>query len=218
VNRDRNRTLKVLLNGGPTRAYLDDVRYLSNFSSGGLAFEIARALKAKRIDVAAVIGPTSLDFSPLKLRRLKNVETIEQMRAEMLSLCKSFRPDVVIFSAAVLDFIPKQKKSGKVSSRGTWTIELKPSPKIIDEVARKFPRAKRIGFKLQWEKKNPQKFGAKLLEEKGLHGLVLNYLPEIKKGSHPALLFTPGKKPFPAKTKREIARWISDLAEELSKL
>jgi len=211
VNRDRNRTLKVLLNGGPTRAYLDDVRYLSNFSSGGLAYEIASALKAGKIDVAAVVGPTAYDFSRLKLRRLKNVETIEQMRAEMLSLCKSFRPDVVIFAAAVLDFVPKQKKTGKVSSKGTWTLELKPSPKIIDEVARKFPRAKRIGFKLQWEKKSPEKLGQKLLEEKGLHGLVLNYLPDIKKGSHPALLFTTGQKPVKAKTKKEIARWIAVL-------
>jgi len=214
VVRERKNTVRVLLNGGPTRAFLDEVRFLSNISSGQLAFEIARALIGKKIEVAAVMGPTALDFSQLRLSKLANVETIEEMRERMLALCKTFKPDFIVFSAAVLDFVPEKKQFGKVSSKGGWTLRLKPSPKIVDEVARRYPSAKRIGFKLEWKKRSlasAKRYGAKLLKEKNLHALCLNYLSEIREGGHPALLFTRDEAPVVAKSKKEIARWIASV-------
>lgn len=214
VHRDRKNTVRVLLNGGPTRAFLDEVRFLSNISSGALAYEIAKALKARKCEVAAVIGPTALDFSRLGLQRFESVETIEEMRKGMLKACKAFRPDFIVFSAAVLDFVPDEKRKGKVSSKGGWTLHLKPSPKIVDEIAQSFPSAKRIGFKLEWKKQSvasAKRFGTRLLEEKNLHGLCLNYLSEIGGGKHPALLFTPGKPPVAATSKKAIARWVASV-------
>lgn len=135
------------------------------------------------------------------------------MRRETHNLCRTFKPDFVVFSAAVLDFIPVRVEKGKVSSKTkAWTIRLKPSPKIIDEIGRKFPAVRRVGFKLQWdEKERAAKFGEKVLREKKLDGLVLNYLARVKNDRHPALLFAVGKRPKKARTKKEIAAWIADL-------
>ncbi len=207
---DPKRKVRVLLSGGPTRAYLDDVRFLSNYSSGRLAYEIIRALGRGNAEVAAVLGPTCLDFSKVKLRKLRNVETMEEMRKEMLSCCRTFRPDVVVFAAAVLDFQPVKRK-GKVSSRGSWTLKLHPTPKIVDEVARRFPRIERIGFKLEWERKSlaqARRLGEKLMKQKKYKGLCLNYLSDIRSEKHSALLFS-SEKMKSVDTKRAIAHWVS---------
>ena len=201
----------VLVTGGPTRAYLDDVRYISNYSTGELAYEICSALKRARIPVVAVIGPTSLPFEKLRLKHLARVESLDQMRSEVLNACRKYRPSHGVFSAAVLDFVPAKTAKGKVSSKKRdWVLRLKPAPKIIDEVARKFPRLERIGFKLEWGAVSST-YGRKILAEKAYHALVLNSLSKIKNGRHPALLVDKDGRTRSAKTKKEIAAWIRTL-------
>ncbi|MEZ4751393.1 MAG: phosphopantothenoylcysteine decarboxylase [Bdellovibrionota bacterium] len=201
---------RVLITGGPTRAYLDRVRFLSNVSSGELAFRLCTRLRAHRARVAAVVGPNCFDFKRLKLAHYAPVETTEEMAAAVYKLCRQFKPDYAVFSAAVLDFVPAERLEGKVTSKGDWTVRLKPSAKIIDEVAARFPKIKRIGFKLEWEPhEDKAEWGAKLLEEKGLDVLCLNYLSQISKKSHPAYLFSNGNKMARAKTKKEIADWLT---------
>jgi phosphopantothenoylcysteine synthetase/decarboxylase len=202
--------MKVLVTGGPTRAYIDQVRYLSNHSTGELAYHLCTDLGKANAKVAAVIGPTAFPFSKLKLARYRAVETNLEMYDEVIAACRSFRPQVAIFSAAVLDFAPKRIQSGKVSSNKTrWTIDLVPAPKIIDEVGRQFPTIRRIGFKLQWDVlagKKLERFAMTYLEKKRLDGLVLNFLPQIHGGKHPAYIFTPDGKMTRAQTKAEISR------------
>ncbi|MCB0403458.1 MAG: hypothetical protein KDD51_01635 [Bdellovibrionales bacterium] len=201
---------RVLITGGPTRAYLDRVRFLSNVSSGELAFRLCTRLRQHRARVAAVVGPNCFEFRRLKLTHYVPVETTEEMAAAVYKLCRQFKPDYVVFSAAVLDFVPAECLEGKVTSKGDWTVRLKPSPKIIDEVAARFPTIKRIGFKLEWEPQaDKMDWGAKLLSEKGLDVLCLNYLSQINKKAHPALLFSRKQKPARAKTKKEIADWLT---------
>lgn len=201
---------RVLVTGGPTRAYLDRVRFLSNVSSGELAFRICTRLRQHRAKVAAVMGPNAFDFRRLKLAHHVPVESTEEMSAAVYRLCRQFKPDYVIFSAAVLDFIPEEKLEGKVSSKNRWTVTLKPTPKIIDEVAKRFPKIKRVGFKLEWEPEGDKlELGTRLLEQKNLDVLCLNYLSQIQEKKHPAILFSKDKKPTRARTKLEIANWIT---------
>ncbi|MCB0419117.1 MAG: hypothetical protein H6617_08475 [Bdellovibrionaceae bacterium] len=201
---------RVLVTGGPTRAYLDRVRFLSNVSSGELAFRLCTRLRQHRARVAAVIGPNCFDFRRLKLTHYAAVETTEEMADAVYKLCRQFKPDYAVFSAAVLDFVPEERLEGKNTSKGDWTVRLKPSAKIIDEVASRFPKIKRIGFKLEWDPKaDKMEWGAKLLEEKGLDVLCLNYLSQINRKNHPAYLFSKDKKTVRAKTKKEIADWLT---------
>jgi phosphopantothenoylcysteine synthetase/decarboxylase len=208
----QSRRIKVLITGGPTRAFLDEVRYLSNLSTGGLAFALCEKL-SKSFDVALVIGPTGFEFGKLDLKRRVRVETNQEMRAAVLALCRSFRPDVAIFSAAVLDFEPVLRRKGKVSSKEKhWTVELRPAPKIIDEVSQRFPEIRQIGFKLETKKRQGlalRRFAAQTIQQKKLEGLCVNFLSEVGATSHHAYLFTKAGELTRAKTKQEIASWIA---------
>lgn len=210
TRRQRN---SVLVTGGPTRAYLDDVRFLSNYSTGELAYEICKHLKKAGFEVHAVLGPSHFPFESLRLGTCRRVETIHEMRAEVMRLCHRKKPTAAIFSAAVLDFIPARTAKGKVSSRSSWTVRLVPAPKIIDEVGNKFPKIRRVGFKLEaraTSRPAREKLGRALLKKKNLDAICVNYLSEIRGRRHPALLFRrETDRATLASSKIAIARWIS---------
>ena len=208
----RKAPLRVLITGGPTRAYLDRVRFLTNFSSGALAYELCKTLARRRIEVALVSGPTAQPFDRIRLARWEPVETTDEMRSSVMRLCREFRPDVAVFSAAVLDFAPVKARAGKVSSRTGWTIRLRPTPKIIDEVGRKYPAVRRVGFKLEWKKSSEaaaRRDAKQILTSKGLDALCLNYLSELTGSTHPAILMDNAGNWQAARSKPEIARWIA---------
>lgn len=197
---------RVLVTGGPTRAYLDRVRYLTNFSTGALAFAISQALCRSGFRVAVVAGPTTQPFEKLPLAKYVRVETTEQMRGSVLRLCKSFRPFAGVFAAAVLDFAPEKIEKTKVSSKKSWTVRFRATPKIIDEVHQKYPLLRRIGFKLEWRgPSRPDSFAIRTMQEKQLDGLCLNFLSQIRGKAHPALLYFNDGTNRRAKSKREIA-------------
>ena len=205
--------IRVLVTGGPTRAYLDQVRFLTNVSSGILAYELCRQLCRRGVEVVLVCGPTTQPFKKLKLAEWIPVDTTEEMQRAVMSLCRSFRPHFAVFSAAVLDFVPDKRRAGKVSSqKKKWQITLRPTPKIIDEVRDRFPNIRRIGFKLE-ARRGSDRESARLIQHsfkvKKLDALCLNFLSEIKEGKHPAQLITKEGETYSAGSKREIARWIT---------
>lgn len=209
----------MLITAGPTRAYLDRVRFLSNVSTGELGFLLCEQLVAAGCEVALVAGPSSFDFESLGLKHLCRVETNDEMEKATLKLCQSFVPDAAVFSAAVLDFAPAKVLDSKVKSKSNWVIKLKPTRKIIDQVGKKFPRVRRIGFKLEWkaatssagerDEKRVLSLGLKLIDQKKLEMLVLNFLSEIKGTSHPAVLFARDGSIQMANSKKEIAQAIT---------
>jgi len=217
----KNGLLRVVITAGPTRAYLDRVRYLTNYSTGELGFLLAEELTKKNIEVVAIVGPNAQPFSKLPLKNLIEVETAQEMSEATLSQCFSFEPQVAIFAAAVLDFVPQKTEKGKVSSKKEkWVLELVPTPKIIDEVGQKFPQIKRVGFKLEWDVLMGTRLknrGNQLLREKDLTALCLNFLPQISKKAHPLWLFSkigPEKKFL---SKREAARGITQFIQQVAR-
>lgn len=215
---NKERSIRVLLTAGPTRAYLDEVRYLTNYSTGELGFNLCRTLKKNGIEVAAVVGPTNQPFSKLKLKQLVEVETANQMFDAILKLCQTFRPDFAIFSAAVLDFEPQKKEPKKVSSsRDRWVVEFVPTRKIIDQVGISYPSIKRIGFKLEWDLKKGKdlsNFAQKLLDKKNYHAVCINFLSQIRRRNHPMWILTRDGKIKKVNTKQQIAREITNLVKQ----
>ena len=115
---------KVLVTAGPTKEYIDPVRYISNESSGKQGYEIAKKLLDAGFDTTLVTGPTNINY-PKELKVIK-VITAE----EMLQACQKLLPvNIAICAAAVVDFFPEYKKE-KIKKNNITNHDLKLSENI----------------------------------------------------------------------------------------
>jgi phosphopantothenoylcysteine decarboxylase/phosphopantothenate--cysteine ligase len=105
---------KILLTAGPTRAYIDDVRYLTNASSGRMAKALAEAALARGHQVTIVSGPVQIAY-PRKARVIPVVTTADMLAAALAELP---RCDGVIAAAAPCDFEPVRRTAGKIARTG----------------------------------------------------------------------------------------------------
>src|SRR3989338_210694 len=204
----------ALVTAGPTRAYLDGVRYLTNHSTGALGFHICIELLRRNFAVVAVVGPSALKFESLELIQLVRVETHREMLAAVKGVSRAHTPDVGVFCAAVLDFEPKALQKGKVSSGvKSWKLELVPTPKIVREFARLYPTTARIEFKLESKhsKRSLKALGKRLIEEHGCLAVCVNYLESISKKRHHAVILANDGKVYFRDSKAQIARTIARL-------
>lgn len=122
----------ILLTAGPTRAYLDDVRFLTNASSGRMAAALAEAALAAGHDVVIVSGPVQLAY-PAGARVVPVVTTGEMLDAAIAELSTV---DGVIATAAPCDFEPVRRRVGKIPRQGDGLVlELTPTPDVIATLA-----------------------------------------------------------------------------------
>src|SRR6266496_1638835 len=121
----------LLITAGPTREKIDPVRYLTNRSSGRMGYAIAEGALRRGARVLLVSGPTAI--MPPGAAELTQVETAEEMRAEVLKLLPE--STVVIKTAAVADFRPKAAAGQKIRRKGPMTLELEPTADILAELA-----------------------------------------------------------------------------------
>lgn len=134
----------VLITSGPTQEPIDDVRYISNRSSGKMGAAMARAALLMGAKVTVVSGPTSVPL-PSSVEVIR-VETAEQM----LSEAKKHAPksDLIVGVAAVADYHVANPIRGKMRrSSEPLNLELIPNPDVIAELAKLAPPGARIvGF------------------------------------------------------------------------
>ena len=105
----KKKKITALVTTGPTREYLDPVRYISNESSGKQGYEVALALSKLGIKTTLVAGPSKINFS-------KEVITKNVMSgSEMMNEVKNSLPvDIAVCAAAVSDFKPLKKNKRKI--------------------------------------------------------------------------------------------------------
>lgn len=128
---------KILLTAGPTRAYIDEVRYLTNASSGRMALALAQAALARGHQVTIVSGPVAVRY-PRAARVIPVLTT-----AEMLAACLAELPrvDGVIGAAAPCDFEPVRPVRGKIPrSASGLALELKATTDVIATLAARVKR------------------------------------------------------------------------------
>ena len=101
---------KVLVSAGPTIAPIDPVRYITNRSNGKMGYAIAKEARDRGAEVILVSGPTNLE--PPKNVKIINIKTNEEMKKEILQNFKW--ADIVIKSAAVADYKPKEYSKEKI--------------------------------------------------------------------------------------------------------
>lgn len=153
--------MRLLVTCGPTYEPLDQVRRLTNFSTGKLGAELANHLAAKGHEVTLLQGYYSTYRNVSKAVTLVDFTTTANLLLRLREL--SPNPfDALFHAAAVSDFQFGQVfarsddgalqplQSGKFSTRqGTLLAELLPTPKIISELQSLFPAAKIFGWKYE---------------------------------------------------------------------
>tara|TARA_Y200000002_G_scaffold75339_1_gene59096 strand:+ start:849 stop:2075 length:1227 start_codon:yes stop_codon:yes gene_type:complete len=105
----KKRNLKALVTAGPTREYIDPIRYISNESSGKQGYEIAVALSKLGIKTTLITGPSKL-VSPKDIK-VKKIISADEMLNEVK---KTLPVDLAVCTAAVADFRPVEKSKNKI--------------------------------------------------------------------------------------------------------
>ncbi len=126
---------KILVTSGPTRAYIDSVRFITNRSSGRMGFSIAEAAQRLGAEVVLVTGPVDPRFSRLEGATVIEVETGEEMLEACLGHLDSAHG--VFATAAVADFQPKERAAGKIRREGSLTMEFDASVDVLAELGRR---------------------------------------------------------------------------------
>jgi phosphopantothenoylcysteine decarboxylase / phosphopantothenate---cysteine ligase len=188
---------KVVLSGGGTIEKIDDVRYLSNFSSGKMASSLARALYYKGADVCLVStrGHENLpkDIHIIKVESSNEmyeylVDSIRVAKKGVLTkptLMDSSSPTLILkkpylfMVAAISDYLPSFPQEGKLKKEliGTqWNLELKQNMDILKSLDKEGIIS--IGFKAEMDETTAQDNAISMLEKKNLDAVCLNILNE----------------------------------------
>ena len=105
----KGRNFKALVTAGPTREYIDPIRYVSNESSGKQGYEIAVALNKLGIKTTLITGPSKLPSH--KDIKVKKIISADEMFSEVK---KNLPVDLAVCTAAVTDFKPAEKSKNKI--------------------------------------------------------------------------------------------------------
>lgn len=186
----------LLITSGPTRCYLDAIRYISNSSTGQLGSKIAIEALASGANVTMICGMGSVIPEPDSLENrvdsrlsLINIETNDDLRETIENRLQDANFHAIIHAMAVLDYAPEKMVNGKTPSvNSEWTIKLTRTSKVIKLIKKRWPDAFLVGFKLEVNKAEMELIEkARLfLSENRADIIVANDLKEIKKNQHKA--------------------------------
>jgi phosphopantothenoylcysteine decarboxylase/phosphopantothenate--cysteine ligase len=158
----------VLITAGPTREKIDPVRYLTNRSSGRMGYALAEAALRRGAHVLLVSGPTNL--MPPDGAEFTRVESAEEMRDAVIKQLP--RATIVVKTAAVSDYRPKQVAPQKIKRVGPMSLELEPTADILGEIGGKKTNQIVVGFAAETE--DVLENGRKKLTKKSLDAIVVN--------------------------------------------
>ena len=160
--------MKVVVTAGPTYEPLDEVRRLTNFSTGKLGSELANFLTDRGHEVVLLVGYYASHRGDLHARSVETFTTTADLRARLEALSAS-GIGAVFHAAAVSDFtfggVWERGETGelirraerKISTRkGPMLAELKPAPKIISELRGWYPQAQLVGWKYELDGDRPR--------------------------------------------------------------
>ena len=197
---------KILVTAGSTKAYIDAVRYISNYSSGRLGSEIASECLRRGAEVWFLHGEGTLtpnllaerketQLSPEHLARLHLVpiESVSHLAQTLKSQLIKTRNDGVVHAMAVLDYIPdpaKVSSKKEKSDKKRWVIELIPTPKIIDLIKETSPSTRLVGFKLEvgLSRQDLLDSAIQLMQRSGADLVVANDMTDVQSDHYKAIL------------------------------
>ena len=196
----------IVITAGPTREFIDPMRYLSNRSSGKMAYALAQVAVDLGADVKLVSGV--VDIAPPQNAKLTKVNTASQMLDETLGLIKN--ADWMIACAAVADYRPKTISTTKIKkSDDAINLELIANPDIVKTVANHTNRPNLVvGFAAETDNINEN---AKIkLKAKNLDIIIANDIAEsvASEENKVNIIWQDGNKKLAKSHKNNIARQI----------
>lgn len=136
--------MRFVVTAGPTREFIDPVRFLSNPSTGRMGFAVARAARAAGHEVTLIAGPVSLKTPP-GVRRVDVVSARDMLKAVRTVIA---RADVLVMTAAVADWRPARRAARKLKkSEMSGTLHLVRNPDILKTINRSCGRAALVAAK-----------------------------------------------------------------------
>jgi len=123
----------ILILSGATAEPIDEIRIITNRSSGVMGYWIAKRAFLRGANVDMIYGLGKVD--PSFYATVYRVETVDEMLAKAMDLLQSKKYDVVISVAAISDYKPKKREKGKIPSKlEHLTLELEPTQKVIEKI------------------------------------------------------------------------------------
>ena len=166
---NKNKKLKALVTAGPTKEYIDPIRFITNKSSGKQGYELAKSLSRNGYQTTLISGPTNLKIHD-EIKLIK-VETTEQMFKETQ---KNLPVDVAIFSAAVADFKVVKKYDVKIKKRDELNIKLEKNVDILSYVSNHNSKRPKLVIGFAAETNNLEDNAIEKLKNKNCDMIIAN--------------------------------------------
>lgn len=212
-----SRISKVIITAGACYEMIDDVRAITNLSSGKMGLALAFAYYLRGFDVTLISSAQNLPKSMENLEFLSFKSSADLL--EILKNKKLAKDDLLVMAAAISDYIPSQKAKGKIKKSGAnLNLELKENIDILSSL--KELKCKKIGFKMEMDEQSALSSAKNMLENKALDAVCLNVLKAqnyFGSEQNEVLFITKNsQKMLKMASKHEIAAQIAGLSENLS--
>lgn len=216
---------KVLVTAGATMEHIDPVRVITNKSSGKMGVAVAKEALSRGAEVTLIYGLGTA--VPPRNAKVISVETTEQMFEAVVSELKSKKFDVMIATAAAADWMVKKPFNRKVSTHAKTklTVELKPTPKIINEVKKVSGDTFLVPFKAEYNRSDEELIDSAYERMKEAHADLIAVNDVARQGvgfrtdTNEVFIVDPNRKVVhvPLTSKQEVARCLLDEVSKKSK-
>ena len=169
LNQNKYKKIKALVTAGPTKEYIDPIRFISNKSSGKQGYEIAKSLSKRGFETTLITGPTNLNINE-KINLIK-VETAEEM---FKATQESLPVDIAVFSAAVADFKINKKFMNKIKKQDKLILNLEKNIDILNYVSNHNSLRPKLVIGFAAETNDIQKNAVSKLENKNCDWIIAN--------------------------------------------
>jgi phosphopantothenoylcysteine decarboxylase/phosphopantothenate--cysteine ligase len=210
--------MKMIVTCGPSYEPLDEVRRLTNFSTGSLGFLLSTRLSEAGFDVICLKGELSTSTEPLVASQIRTFSTNASLLGHLEELSKAGDVGAVFHVAALCDYRVTAIKgsdgrnvaAAKIPSRaGRLTLELEPAVKVISHLRPLFPKSFLVGWKYELNGTRENAVAAALaqIKQNGTDACVVN-----------GRAFGPGFGIYSKSKQIHIVNEKKDLAQYLSKI
>jgi phosphopantothenoylcysteine decarboxylase/phosphopantothenate--cysteine ligase len=176
----------VIVTGGGTREKIDEVRYISNFSSGKMAKSLAISLYLRGATVS-YISTMDFDGMPSAISTIEADDAQDILEATQTAIQQTTtdrqtsKTPYLFMVAAVADFTPQVPQHGKIKKSAlgdTWKIELKQTADVLKSIDKS--AIKTVGFKAEMDTQEGLNNAIALLDKKGVDAVCYNLLQDAK--------------------------------------
>mgnify|MGYP001285618143 CR=1 FL=1 len=168
-NKVKNKKYKALVTAGPTREYIDPVRFITNKSSGKQGYEIAKSFRDNGFETTLISGETNLD--PVTGVNFIKVDTAQEMFNETINNLPS---DVAVFTAAVADYKIKNYQNEKIKKKENLNLVLEKNIDILSNISKHNSLRPKLTIGFAAETNDLVKNSLKKLEEKNCDWIIAN--------------------------------------------